>query len=48
MSRKSKVRLVSLLIVLFAWEFYGRRTNPILFTYPTAVARAFFTLVATG
>jgi NitT/TauT family transport system permease protein len=40
--------LLSLLVVLAVWEVYGRRVNPILFTYPTAIARAFFELVATG
>lgn len=29
-----------MLAILLAWELYGRNTNPILFTYPTAVARA--------
>ncbi len=48
MSLKTRVRISSLFIVLVAWEYYGRRTNPILFTYPTAIVRAFFTLVATG
>ncbi|HUC97403.1 MAG TPA: ABC transporter permease, partial [Candidatus Polarisedimenticolaceae bacterium] len=28
--------------------YYGRRVNPILFTYPSAIARAFLTLVANG
>jgi ABC-type nitrate/sulfonate/bicarbonate transport system permease component len=48
MSLRLKVRLLSLLVVMALWEFYGRRVNPILFTYPTAIARAFFELVATG
>ncbi len=48
MSKKLKIRLVSLLVFLLAWEFYGRSANPILFTSPTAVARAFFSLVTTG
>jgi NitT/TauT family transport system permease protein len=48
MSPRLKVRLLSLLVVLAVWEVYGRRVNPILFTYPTAIARAFFELVATG
>lgn len=48
MSPRLKVRLLSLLVVLALWEFYGRRVNPILFTYPTAIARAFLELVATG
>jgi NitT/TauT family transport system permease protein len=48
MSPRLKVRLLSLLAVMALWEFYGRRVNPILFTYPTAIARAFFELTATG
>src|ERR1051325_10179134 len=48
MSKRVKVRLVSLLVVLAIWEFYGRRVNPILFTYPSAIFRAFFGLVASG
>jgi NitT/TauT family transport system permease protein len=48
MSKKTLVRLVSLAVVLLLWEFYGRRVNPILFTYPTAIVRAFFGLVMSG
>jgi len=48
MNRKIIVRLVSLIFVLLVWEYYGRRVNPILFTYPSAIARAFLTLVANG
>jgi NitT/TauT family transport system permease protein len=48
MSRRLKVRILSLLVVFAVWEVYGRRVNPILFTYPTAIARAFLELVATG
>jgi NitT/TauT family transport system permease protein len=48
MSKKTIVRLVSLAVVLLLWEFYGRRVNPILFTYPTAIVRAFFVLVTSG
>ena len=48
MSRRAKVRLLSLLIVLALWEYYGRRVNPILFTYPLAIARAFIDLVLSG
>jgi NitT/TauT family transport system permease protein len=36
------------LVVLTAWELYGRSVNPILFTYPTAIAAAFVELVAKG
>jgi sulfonate transport system permease protein len=48
MNRKIIVRLISLTIVLLVWEYYGRRVNPILFTYPSAIARAFLGLVASG
>jgi ABC-type nitrate/sulfonate/bicarbonate transport system permease component len=48
MSPRMKVRILSLLVVFAVWEVYGRRVNPILFTYPTAIARAFLELVATG
>ncbi len=48
MSRRAKVRLLSLIIVLALWEFYGRRVNPILFTYPLAIVRAFIALVFSG
>jgi ABC-type nitrate/sulfonate/bicarbonate transport system permease component len=48
MSQRAKIRLLSLLIVLALWEFYGRRVNPILFTYPVAIIRAFIGLVASG
>jgi ABC-type nitrate/sulfonate/bicarbonate transport system permease component len=48
MNRKIIVRLISLIFVLLIWEYYGRRVNPILFTYPSAIARAFVTLVANG
>jgi ABC-type nitrate/sulfonate/bicarbonate transport system permease component len=48
LSRKLFVRLVSLVFVLLVWEYFGRRINPILFTYPSAIARAFVTLVTSG
>src|SRR5262245_19667427 len=48
MSRRAKVRLLSLVIVLALWEYYGRRVNPILFTYPLAIGRAFLELVVSG
>ena len=48
MSQRVKVRLISLFLVLAVWEFYGRRVNPILFTYPLAIIRAFFSLVVSG
>ena len=48
MSRRLKVRLLSFLALFIVWEFYGRRVNPILFTYPTAIFRALVGLVASG
>jgi ABC-type nitrate/sulfonate/bicarbonate transport system permease component len=42
------LRGVSLVIALALWEWYGRGTNPILFTYPTAIAYAGMDMVADG
>lgn len=42
------VRLASLAVVLAVWEVYGRSVNPILFTYPSAVAQAGRELLASG
>jgi ABC-type nitrate/sulfonate/bicarbonate transport system permease component len=38
--RRALLRGLSVLVVLGMWECYGRHTNPILFTYPSAIARA--------
>jgi len=48
MKRPVLIRVVSFLVVFFAWEAYGRSVNPILFTYPTAIARAFVELTSKG
>ena len=48
MRRPLLIRVLSFLVVFSAWELYGRSVNPILFTYPTAIARAFGELVAKG
>jgi NitT/TauT family transport system permease protein len=48
MSLKVSVRILSLIVVILIWEYVGRRVNPILFTYPLAIARAFVSLVASG
>ena len=42
------IRAASVAIFLLLWEIYGRRTDPILFTYPTAVAGAFWKLLVSG
>jgi ABC-type nitrate/sulfonate/bicarbonate transport system permease component len=47
-SRALAIRVVSLAVFLTVWEVYGRSVNPILFTYPTAVAEAFVELVGSG
>ena len=46
--RPNLIRAASLLVFLALWEFYGRRTDPLLFTYPTAVAEALWKLLRTG
>jgi ABC-type nitrate/sulfonate/bicarbonate transport system permease component len=48
MNRKFVVRTISFAVVFSLWEVYGRRVNPILFTYPSAIGRAFIGLVASG
>jgi NitT/TauT family transport system permease protein len=42
------IRAMSVAVFLAAWEFYGRRTDPILFTYPTAIVLAFVQLLRSG
>ncbi|HTO84355.1 MAG TPA: ABC transporter permease [Methylomirabilota bacterium] len=42
------VTVVSLCVVLVAWEVFGRRINPIFGSYPTAIAEAFWDLLLTG
>lgn len=42
------LRLLGVAVVLGVWEWYGRRTNPILFTYPTAIAQAAVVLARQG
>jgi ABC-type nitrate/sulfonate/bicarbonate transport system permease component len=42
------LRGASLLLTLALWEWYGRHTNPILFTYPTAIALAAMDMIADG
>ncbi len=42
------IRTASVLVFLAVWELYGRQTDPILFTYPTAIAVAFWNLLWSG
>jgi sulfonate transport system permease protein len=45
---RAAIRVVSLILVLGGWEYFGRQTNPVLFTYPTAVAQAAMKMIASG
>ncbi|MBI4490456.1 MAG: ABC transporter permease [Deltaproteobacteria bacterium] len=42
------IRVISLIVVLGAWEVVGRQINPVLFTYPTAVASAASKMIESG
>jgi ABC-type nitrate/sulfonate/bicarbonate transport system permease component len=42
------IRVISLVLVLTAWEMIGRQINPVLFTYPTAVANAAAAMISSG
>lgn len=42
------IRIVSLVIVLGGWEYFGRQVNPVLFTYPTAVGAAAIKMIGSG
>jgi NitT/TauT family transport system permease protein len=42
------LRGASSVIIAAVWEWYGRSTNPILFTYPTAIAHAAVDMLADG
>ncbi|HEY6102561.1 MAG TPA: ABC transporter permease [bacterium] len=42
------VRALSVMIGVAAWEVYGRAIRSVIFTYPTAIARAFAQLVRAG
>jgi ABC-type nitrate/sulfonate/bicarbonate transport system permease component len=42
------VTVLSLIVVVAAWEVFGRQINPIFGSYPTAIAEAFWDLLLTG
>lgn len=48
MVANAAIRVFSLVAVLSAWEYVGRQINPVLFTYPTAVASAAAKMIASG
>ncbi len=49
LGKATVIRIGSLIVVLVAWEIYGRCcVNPVIFTYPTAIGEAFVRLSASG
>jgi ABC-type nitrate/sulfonate/bicarbonate transport system permease component len=50
LNRKQRLLLqvASTLAILVVWEIYGRSVNPVIFTYPTAIAHAFVDMLADG
>jgi NitT/TauT family transport system permease protein len=42
------ITLISLVVVLAFWEFFGRKVNPIFGSYPSAIAAAFWMLLRSG
>ena len=42
------IRLISIVVVLIAWEIAGRRVNPLFMSYPSAIIRAGMAMIASG
>jgi ABC-type nitrate/sulfonate/bicarbonate transport system permease component len=42
------VRLVSVVVTLVVWEWYGRGVDPVFLSYPTAIVAAVPEMIATG
>ena len=42
------ITLLSLAVLIGAWEFFGRDINPVFGSYPSAIAAAFVELVRSG
>lgn len=42
------VRLASIVVVLGAWELFGRQINPLFLSYPSAIVQAAGSLIASG
>jgi ABC-type nitrate/sulfonate/bicarbonate transport system permease component len=42
------IRLISIVVVLIAWEIAGRRINPLFMSYPSAIIRAGMAMIASG
>lgn len=46
--RDQVLRVLPVLILLGLWEYFGRRVNPVLSSFPTAVVRALWELLLDG
>lgn len=46
--RTAALRVLSVIVILAGWEWYGRHTSPLLFTYPSAIAGAGLRLAQTS
>jgi NitT/TauT family transport system permease protein len=42
------VTVISVILVLLCWEYFGRQINPIFASYPSAIALAFWKLLKSG
>lgn len=42
------LRATSVLVIVVAWEIYGRAINPVLLSSPSAIARAFVAMIGDG
>lgn len=47
-NRTALIRLVAIVVLLGAWEIFGRQIDPLFMSYPTAIARASVQMVASG
>lgn len=47
-SSPNTIRIASVLAFLAVWEVFGRRVDPVLMSYPSAIMVAFVKLVASG
>ena len=47
-TRKTVIRLTSLVVLLLVAEYFGRKSDPILFAPPSGILAAFWKLLTTG
>lgn len=47
-NKSSIIRLVSIVVVLLAWEIGGRHINPLFMSYPSAIVKAAIAMFQTG